>query len=105
MRAGALRYPVSLYSITKVKNDAGQPIRTRTLYKQTRTDRKFLSGTEGTVVSQITAIPTVLFKMRYESGINEQMEILFEGDWYNIIFINYPNKHLAIELTCTKLKE
>jgi len=105
MRAGALRYVVNLYTITKTKDDSGQQLRTRTFYGKFRSDRKYMSGTEGTVVSQVTAVPTVLFKMRYDAGINEKMELEFEGNFYNIIFINYPNKHLAIELTCLKLKE
>ena len=105
MRAGALRYTANLYTITKARDDSGQAIRARTFYGKFRTDRKYLNGTEGAVVSQITATPTLLFKMRYDSGINERMEVEFEGNFYNIIFINYPNKHMAIELTCSKLKE
>lgn len=105
MRAGNLRYPIFIYNLIKVKDELGSTVQNRVLYKATRAERKFINGTESEKDSQLTALQTVVFKLRYDEGINEQMIIESDGKFYNILFINLPSKYSATELTCVKLKK
>ena len=105
MRAGLLRYSISIYSLEKAKDELGSTVTNRVLYKTVRAERKIVNGSESEKDSQLTAIQQVVFRLRYDSGIDETMVVEFEGKFYNILYINLPNKYFVTELTCTRLKK
>ena len=90
MRAGLLRFLITILQPTSVKSGLGSKDKTWTEFKLTKCDVKFKTGDKNVVDNQFTNGKSVDFIIRYNVQITDQMRVKYEGNVYKIIFIN-PN--------------
>ena len=104
MRAGNLRDPIKIYTVTKTVNTLGEPVKSNVLLKSTRADVQWDSGDEKEQNSQLTPIQTITFNIRFDLSIDETMVIEFRGCLYDIRFISHILREKTIIKT-TKRKQ
>lgn len=84
MRAGKLRSKIDFYSPTNVRDEYLAFVESYTLTFSTWAEVIFLSAKESLVNAQVTAGQTLVFEIRYRTGIDETMKIKFNNVSYNI---------------------
>lgn len=57
------------------------------------------------IAEQITPRRTLQFTIRYRSGLNEKMRILFDGQYFGIVSINYPDRRATTVVKAFLLDE
>ncbi len=104
MRAGPLKYKVVIYERTDTRDsDLGSYKETYSIFLTTRADVRFMSGAEVIQNEALTNTAVVRFIIRYREGIDETMEVEFDGDRYNIKVIEPGYNKVMLTLTCTKI--
>lgn len=103
MRAGSLNEKINIYNITKIANDLGEMVKTNVLFKSLRTNVVYDRGNEVENNGQLTPMQTVIFKIRYDMSIKEDMLVEYNGKFYNIRYIKSINKSITSIVT-TKIK-
>ena len=100
MSLGKLDRYITIQQFTTVANDYGEEIKTWTTYLSVWADRTEDTGGESITMDQVVAKIKVMFRVRYDSGINETMRILYDSDYYNIENIQEENRidYLMLDL-------
>jgi SPP1 family predicted phage head-tail adaptor len=68
-------------------------------------DEDSASNREYFIAEQITPRRTLEFTIRYRSGLNEKMRILFDDQYFNIISINFPDRRKTTVIKAYLLDE
>ena len=100
MEIGKLNKRVLLQTYTVTENDMGDSISTWVDFATVWASATNLSGKEYFAAMQVQAENTIKFIIRYNKNVNETMRIIFEGNNYNIVFIDnikYDNKFMEIK--------
>ena len=84
MPLGKLDRYITIQTFTTSPNSYGEEIKTWSTYLSCWAQRVEASGGEGVTFDQVVAKQTIDFRVRYDSGINEKMRILYDSDYYNI---------------------
>ena len=105
MVIGRLDRKISLQSATMTKNAIGESVKTWTEVASiwgTMTYPKGLTSDEKLEQGRETAVVPVEWWIRYRTGVNEAMRILYKGDYYYITRVNYPDRNRSLKLVCEK---
>lgn len=102
MRAGTLKYKITLYSRSLSRNALKEVIDSYVTYRTVRADVKYLNGSEIILNSQEQSTSTLIFTIRYDTGIDEHMVIEYEGIKYNIRTIEHIRKSMT-RINATKM--
>lgn len=103
MISSELKYKVTIQEYTATRDDYNDVIETWTNYKTTFAAVQYVSGGENVENSQVVANVKVKFKIRYDSGITEKMKVVYNGNDYNIRYIEVKNR-LVMFLHCDKME-
>lgn len=97
---GNLRHRITFQKLKTEINPNGFEIRNWEDYKTVWSEVSNLRGREYFAAAQVQAENTVVFTLRYLSGIDTKMRILFQGRYYNITSIDnikYQKKYMEIK--------
>ena len=100
MNIGDLKHRITFQSYTTTENDMGDTIASWVDYKTVWASASNLHGREFFQAMQVKAENTVKFTIRYCKDIDETMRIIFNGQNYDIKFIDnikYGNKFMEIQ--------
>lgn len=104
-RVGSMRYRCTIQQETETPDASGQPILTWSDYcKDEPCEYRPTSGMETVRGRQVEAGTRAVFTVRYRSGYNTQMRLVFDGETYGITAVNKVdglNKYL--EIVCAAL--
>ena len=103
MRTGKMTETINIYTSSKTTNSLGEIIKTNVLHVKVRAEVVYKTGNEIESDGQLTPMQTVIFNIRYNPSIKEDMSIEHNGKFYNIRFINPIDKTVTSILT-TKSK-
>jgi SPP1 family predicted phage head-tail adaptor len=99
MNPGELRHRITLQRLTTTTNENGFEIEEWTDVKTVWASITNLHGREYYEAAAVQAEQTVKFTIRYLSGVDTSMRILFQGKQYNITSIDnikYQNRFIEI---------
>jgi SPP1 family predicted phage head-tail adaptor len=99
MTIGEMRHRITIQRVTISTNDNGYEMETPELIKEVWAKVSNLHGSEFFAAKAIQAENTVKFTVRYMSGLDQSMQILFQGKVYNITAIDnikYRNEYIEI---------
>lgn len=99
MTIGEMRHRITIQRVTISTNDNGYEMETPELIKEVWAKVSNLHGSEFFAAKAIQAENTVKFTVRYMSGLDQSMQILFQGKGYNITAIDnikYRNEYIEI---------
>ena len=100
MSIGKMRHRITFQRITPAINENGFESGLPQEYKAVWAAVSNLSGREFFAAAQVNAENTVKFTIRYLAGLDQTMQIIFDGKPYNIIAIDnlkYKNKYMEIK--------
>lgn len=99
MNIGDLKHRITFKTYTSIENDMGDAISSWIDYKTVWASVTNLHGRELFQAMQVQAEYTVKFTIRYCKNINENMRIVFNGQEYNITFVDdIKYKHTYMEI-------
>lgn len=90
---GERRQRIRFETATETRSASGQPVATwarvsevwaKVIYLKTRSSEEVLAD-------QIVVSTAIAFDIAYRDGINEKMRIVFEGDNFDILYIQKPD--------------
>ena len=84
MPLGKLDRVITIQNFTTSANNYGEEIKTWGTYATCWAEKIEASGGEDVTLDQIVAKQRVDFRIRYNSGVNEKMRILYASEYYNI---------------------
>lgn len=87
MNIGRLDRKIVIEGKTQAQNSYGEPVATWSTYHTAFAQVQKAGGKEGEEASRITATNMVRFKIRFFAGITEDMRVLYNGNYYDIIEI------------------
>ena len=88
-RVGGMRHRCTIQQVTETQHASGQPVVSWTDYVENEPCEYMpTSGIENMRGRQLEAGTRAVFVMRYRSGYNEQMSVVFDGERYGITAIN-----------------
>ena len=102
IRAGLLKYRITLLRRTMTINALKERIETLVKYRDVKADMVYMSGSEAVQNYQETAINTRVFTLRFDENITEHMVIRHDGVDYNIRYIEHIRRS-ATKLTASKI--
>jgi len=97
---GEMRHRITFQKLTVTTNQSGFEVEEWQDYMTVWSEISNLSGREYYQAAAVQAEKTVKFTIRYLSGINTDMRILFDSRQYNITTIDnfkYENKFIEIK--------
>lgn len=100
MSIGEMRYRITFQKVTPVVNENGFESEISVEYKTVWAAVSNLQGREYFAAAQVNAENTVKFTIRYLTGLDQTMRILFQDKAYNITAIDnliYQNKYIEIK--------
>ena len=100
MEIGKLNKRINIQEYNTIENGMGDSVSNWVDFTTVWANVTNLSGREYFSAMQVRAENTVKFTIRYNKNINETMRIIFEGNNYNINFIDnikYGNKFIEIK--------
>ncbi|MFM0628855.1 phage head closure protein [Paraburkholderia xenovorans] len=104
MRGGKLDRRITIQRRTNSKNDTGGNVAGWTDVDTVWASVNYLSGMERSATLHQggeTADARTVFTMRYLSGIDETMRVLYDSKLFNIRFVNdVLDQHKTLILTC-----
>lgn len=100
MRAGALDRRVVIQSATTAQDASGQPIETWSTFATVWAERKDLRGSERFASEQELALRTATFRIRWLSGLHEEMRVVDAGTTYDLVGIADDRRQGWMELAC-----
>lgn len=102
--AGKLNQVITFYGRTDQKeNDYGSMDETYAEGITCRAQVKFISGSEVIRSETLANTQAVQFIIRYRSGINEKMRILYDGSYYAVRVIEHDEKKTMQTITTAKI--
>jgi SPP1 family predicted phage head-tail adaptor len=99
MQAGRLDRYIVIQSATAVPDATGQPINTWATFASVWAERKDVRGNERFTADQKLATRTATYRIRWITGINEQMRISDGGSTYYITGIADNERQGWMELS------
>jgi SPP1 family predicted phage head-tail adaptor len=100
MTIGELRHRITIQGIDITINENGYEIETPVVVKTVWAKVSNLHGREFFEAKAVQAENTVKFTIRYMSGLDQTMQIVFQGKVYNINAIDnikYRNEYMEIQ--------
>jgi SPP1 family predicted phage head-tail adaptor len=100
MTIGEMRHRITIQSVTISTNENGYEVETPEVLKEVWAKVSNLHGKEFFTAKAVQAENTVKFTIRYMSGLDQSMQILFQGKVYNITAIDnikYRNEYVEIQ--------
>lgn len=97
-RTGRLDRLVVIQQETRTNDEYNQPVYTWATFSSVWAMVEDKSGAEGYQADQLTATMNTVFTIRYLSGIDEKMRILFNNRFYNIRWIKSPDRNRTLEI-------
>jgi SPP1 family predicted phage head-tail adaptor len=105
MLTSALKYQVSIYQRTEATDTTGDTVFTNVLYKTVWAGVKYESGNESREAEQVTASVKVRFQIRYNNNITEKMHIVYDGQKFDIDYIEKIGRETMFLHTTKLLKQ
>lgn len=99
MSIGKMRHRITLLSITALINENGFESEMTEEYKTLWAEVSNLHGKEYFAAKAVQAENLLKFTIRFQEGIDQTMQILFNGKRYNITAIDnikYKNRYMEI---------
>lgn len=84
MRAGTLDRRIVIQTFTETQDAAGQPIATWATFATVWASRKDVRGNERFAAQQEIATRTATYRVRWLSGVTEEMRIVDAGTTYTV---------------------
>ena len=100
MNIGKLDRLVTINSVVNTRGTSGGSNVTYTLWKKVYMSKRDVSGAEGMETRRDTGTTRTVFKMRYDSGINQSHQLVLDGVSYDIEIIKELGRREGQELTC-----
>jgi SPP1 family predicted phage head-tail adaptor len=100
MTIGEMRHRITIQKVTISMNENGYEIEIPELVKEVWAKVSNLHGKEFFEAKAVQAENTVKFTIRYISGLDQTMQIHFQGKTYNITSIDnikYRNDYIEIQ--------
>lgn len=91
MRAGKLRYRVSIMEPVETQNEYGEAITTWNALAVVWASKEDLAGREYFAAQQTESEVTTRFRMRYHAGLTSKMRLTLSGTDYDIQSIADPD--------------
>ena len=88
MRAGLLRFPISILEKQETKDEYGATSTNWVEFQKTKANVVNLSGKKGVSDEQINNTRITDFTIRHNIKVDEKMRIIYDGNLYKINFIN-----------------
>ena len=105
MRAGKLRYQITIQSPGTTQDAYGQETGNPVTVTTAMADVYQMSGRELWYAKQIQPQATHRVVMRYQAGITPEMFVVFQGRTLNIVDVNdVDGLHRELDLVCTERK-
>lgn len=100
MRAGALRSRISIQQVSESANTMGEVTKTWSEFASRRAEVNPLRGREFFQAQQLADEATVRFRIRYTSGIDSKMRIVYDNRTFDITAppIDVENRHREMEI-------
>lgn len=99
MQAGRMDRQIVIQSAATVQDASGQPIQTWATFATVWAERKDIRGNERFAADQKMAKRTATYRMRWLTGVNEQMRITDGGSTYYILGIADNERQGWMELS------
>jgi SPP1 family predicted phage head-tail adaptor len=96
---------IIIRSKTLTKDEFNEDYITWSTFATVWAEVKDAQGTEGYQADQLTANRTSLFDIRYLDGVTEQMQILYNDRYYEIVGIQRPDRKRSLILKAYILDE
>lgn len=103
IRPGALRYEVTFQRRSTVRDSAGEPGQTWTNVLTRRAALERTPGAEVRAAAQRNERVPVVFRLRYVSGVDAHMRLVFDGRVHNVVSAVDPDG-LKHELVVTAVE-
>jgi len=100
MTIGEMRHRITIQRVTISTNENGYEVETPEVIKEVWAKVSNLHGKEFFEAKAVQAENTVKFTIRYISGLDQSMQILFQGQTYSITTIDnikYRNEYMEIQ--------
>jgi SPP1 family predicted phage head-tail adaptor len=98
IKAGNLNRRITIEQYTSALNAYGESLITwapvTTVWAQLRQAK----GTENVEAAQLTAVSDKIFWIRYRTGLNEKMRVLYDSQYYDIKEINEVGTREGLEI-------
>lgn len=105
MRAGLLRFPITIMQLTRTKGDYGDDLNNWSVFCTTKANVIYKSGNKGVTDNQIINGQVVDFTIRHNIAVLEQMRVIYEDRLYRILFINKNVINNSQIITCDYLEK
>jgi len=104
-RVGAMRQRCTIQQVTETQDASGQPVVSWTDYVENEPCQYMQSSAyEGSRGRQVEAGAKAVFVVRYRSGYNEKMSVVFDGERYGITSIQkVDGLNRYLEISCSTL--
>lgn len=103
MQAGKLDRRIVIQTPTATRDGAGQPVKTWGLLATVWAKVEHLRGKEPFQGEQFNAQRTSVFTIRHRTDVDETMQIIFDGDTYDIQSIAEKGRREGLEITAFAL--
>ena len=101
MRGGAMDRRIVIEQVTTVNNTFGEDVETWTTFATVWCHVKPIRGQEVFQTDQTVAVQQTQFRIRYRTGIDEKMRIVYDGDTYDIISILELGRREGLDIMAT----
>lgn len=103
MRAGELRYRITIEQVAEQRDTYGDVKQSWSTFVEVWSSYRSVSGREFFASSQVNASVSARFGIRYLDGLTEKMRVNFDDDLYNIVAILDSEKDADLVLLCEKV--
>ena len=93
---------ITIQQTTDIRDEFGAGVPAWSTFATVWANAAPSGGNEKTEGQKITATGVVIFTIRYLSGVDEKMQILYQGDYYNITNIDEPDRRKTLTITAQK---
>ena len=93
---------ITIQQTTDIRDEFGAGVPAWSTFATVWANAAPSGGNEKTEGQKITATGIVLFTIRYIAGIDEKMQIVYNGDTYNITNIDEPDRRRSLLITANK---
>lgn len=102
---GDMDRKIELKAMTSTKSPMGAPVKTYTHFKYIYASRTPAGMSPETYVNnRLVVAPRYKYRIHSRTGISESMQIVDDGDKFNILTVDYPD-NLFIEILAEKIVE
>ena len=101
---GERRHRIRFEQPTTSRGSSGQELLTWSRYAEVWTKVAYKTGgnADDMIADRPTTQTAVTFDIMYRDGINEKMRIIFDGDIFDILYIQKPDFRQSLLITAQK---